>query len=194
MIPDVASRPPRPLKVVVSGSSGAGTSTFISSVSRSVVIPTTRWTAGGATELRSPAPVAMDFGLLAVDRDLVLHLFGTDGPPHQSVQPLLGDRLLGSILLVDGSRDETATGAEAIVEWYRTAAAPYAIGVTNAWSRPEGAVDRVRRRFSVPAEVPVLPVDVRQVTAARSLLLSLFQVVMARVSGGEARSVAALPS
>ncbi len=188
--------PARPLKVVVSGPPGAGTTTLISTVSQLAVASTKRRVADDAPTAIVPTAVAMDFGRFAVDGDLVLHLFGSAGPPHPSVRSFLDDGLLGRILLVDAGRDGARAEAdaeaqvEAILGWFREAPeVPYVVGVTRAWSKPDAAVGRMRERLALPEEVAVLAVDVRQAGSARSLLLALLHGVLARVEATESEAV-----
>jgi len=56
--------------------------------------------------------VAMDVGRIILDRDLVLSLVGTPGQERFDVmREILGERMLGDILLMDGSRDESLAEA-----------------------------------------------------------------------------------
>lgn len=187
MIPE----PARPLKVVVSGPPGAGTTTLISTISKIAVASTRRRPAVRPPTSVVRSAVPMDFGRLAIDPDLVLHLFGMAGPPPEALRDFLDDGLLGRILLVDAGRRGAAAEAEPILALYRQAPdVPYVIGVTRSWSEPGAAAGRVREALAVPGDVAVLAVDVRQVDSARALLLALLHGVLARV---EAAEVAAVP-
>jgi len=49
----------------------------------------------------------MDVGRIILNRDLVLSLVGTPGQEcFDVIREILGERMLGDILLMDGSRDE----------------------------------------------------------------------------------------
>lgn len=191
MSPAPPPGPPQPLKIVVSGPPGAGTTTLISTVSKIAVASIRRRTAERTPTSIVRTAVTMDFGRLAIDPDLVLHLFGMAGPPPEALRAFLDDGLLGRILLVDAARPGAAAEAEPILAWYRQAPdVPYVIGVTRSWSEPGAAAGRVREALAVPGDVAVLAVDVRQVESARSVLLALLHGVLARV---EAAEVAAVP-
>ena len=54
---------------------------------------------------KTDTTVAMDFGRITIDRDLVLYLFGTPGQDRfDFMWEILGEGMLGYVLLVDVSR------------------------------------------------------------------------------------------
>jgi len=171
---------------VVTGPGGAGTTTFVATLARPAVVSTGRNGIGDAVTMRSAAPVSMDFARLVVDRDLVLHLLGTVGPPPAPVRPFLSECLLGRVLFIDASREGAVADAHPLLEWFQAEpAVPYVVGVTKAWSHHDAAVDKVLRQMSVPTDVPVAAVDVGRADSARSLLLALLHRVLAHLGAGD---------
>lgn len=68
------------VKMVVTGPFSAGKTEFIRSVSEIDVVSTERKvSADGERAVKNATTVAMDFGRITVDEDLVLYLFGTPG-------------------------------------------------------------------------------------------------------------------
>ncbi len=68
------------VKMVVTGPFSSGKTEFIGSVSEIDVVATERKITGaGEKEIKDATTVAMDFGRITVDDDLVLYLFGTPG-------------------------------------------------------------------------------------------------------------------
>ena len=67
------------VKMVVTGPFNAGKTAFIQSVSEIDVVSTERKISTEAERVKETTTVAMDFGRITVDDDLVLYLFGTPG-------------------------------------------------------------------------------------------------------------------
>ena len=67
------------VKMVVTGPFNAGKTEFIRSVSEIDVVSTERKISSEAERVKETTTVAMDFGRITVDDDLVLYLFGTPG-------------------------------------------------------------------------------------------------------------------
>ena len=68
------------VKMVVTGPFSAGKTEFIQSVSEIDVVSTERKISSPAERsVKESTTVAMDFGRITVDEDLVLYLFGTPG-------------------------------------------------------------------------------------------------------------------
>ncbi|HXV99349.1 MAG TPA: GTP-binding protein, partial [Anaerolineae bacterium] len=63
------------VKMVITGPFSAGKTEFISSVSEIDVVTTERKISSDAERVKEETTVAMDFGRITVDDDLVLYLF-----------------------------------------------------------------------------------------------------------------------
>jgi signal recognition particle receptor subunit beta len=71
--------PTQTVKIVVTGPFNAGKTEFIRSVSEIDVVSTEKKITAAAEKIKETTTVAMDFGRITVDNDLVLFLFGTPG-------------------------------------------------------------------------------------------------------------------
>lgn len=67
------------MRLVVTGTMGAGKSTFIRSVSEIEVVDTDRGATDETALLKEKTTVAFDFGRLQFGSDMALHLYGTPG-------------------------------------------------------------------------------------------------------------------
>jgi signal recognition particle receptor subunit beta len=67
------------VKIVVTGPFNSGKTEFIKTVSEIDVVSTERKITAEQEKIKESTTVAMDFGRITVDDDLVLYLFGTPG-------------------------------------------------------------------------------------------------------------------
>jgi signal recognition particle receptor subunit beta len=67
------------VKMVVTGPFSAGKTAFINAVSEIEVVQTERKISSQDERIKETTTVAMDFGRITIDEDLVLYLFGTPG-------------------------------------------------------------------------------------------------------------------
>ena len=89
------------VKMVVTGPFNAGKTEFIQSVSEIDVVSTERKISSTAERsVKESTTVAMDFGRITVDEDLVLYLFGTPGQKRfDFMWEILSEGMLGFIVM-----------------------------------------------------------------------------------------------
>jgi small GTP-binding protein len=128
------------VKMVVTGPFSSGKTEFIRSVSEIDVVSTERKISSDAERIKETTTVAMDFGRITVDEDLVLYLFGTPGQKRfDFMWEILSEGMLGFIVMVDSTRPETFREARSILETFRAyAPTPYVVAAnkqdrTDAW-------------------------------------------------------------
>src|SRR4030067_3309658 len=122
------------VKMVVTGPFSAGKTEFIQSVSEIDVVSTERKISNPAERsVKEATTVAMDFGRITVDEDLVLYLFGTPGQKRfDFMWEILSQGMLGFIVMVDSTRPETFREARLILDTFRTyAPTPYVISANK---------------------------------------------------------------
>lgn len=165
-------------KVLVTGPFDAGKTTFVQALADGEVVTTERPVTGSA---EATTTVAMDFGRVAINDDLALHLVGVPGQSRFAfVRDLLATGILGFVVLVDGTRPDTWTLAATIAdEVAAVARVPYVVGVT----RPDLTADReatvaaVRATFPDPASTIVRSVDPRRRSQAEAVVVALLEHV-----------------
>jgi small GTP-binding protein len=176
------------VKMVITGPFSAGKTEFISSVSEIDVVTTERKISSDAERVKEETTVAMDFGRITVDDDLVLYLFGTPGQRRfDFMWEILSEGMLGFIVLVDSVRPETFREAKHILEVFRGyASTPYVVAANkqdlpDAWS-PED----LRIALKIEKEVKVLACVARDKESVKTVLLELLYSILENMQGDEA--------
>jgi signal recognition particle receptor subunit beta len=122
----------------------------------------------------------MDFGRITIDRDLVLYLFGTPGQDRfDFMWEILGEGMLGYVVLVDATRPESLDEAASIVQAFRKMAhVPFVVGLNRADGLDEDEERRVRETLDLDPDVPVVPCDATDRESVKSVLLALLYAVL----------------
>ena len=167
------------VKIVVTGAFDAGKTTFIKSVSEITVLSTEREVSGAGPENGGETTVAMDFGRITIAEDVVLYLFGTPGQERFSFMwETLSEGMLGFVVLVDATDDESMPDAAAIVEFFRKMSdVPFVVAVNKVGADAD-ALDAVRSRLGIEDSVEVLPVDARDRESVKAVLLALLYRIL----------------
>ncbi|PZS33122.1 MAG: GTP-binding protein [Pseudonocardiales bacterium] len=168
------------IKVVITGPFAAGKSTLVRTVSEVTVLSTERAVSGGDRAEKPATTVAMDYGRITIDEDLVLYLFGTPGQDRfDFMWDVLGEGMLGYVLLIDADRPESLIEAVPILNAFRrTAKVPFVVALNRAETVDPADERGVREALSLAADVPVIACDVRDRESVKSVLLELLYAVM----------------
>src|SRR3972149_4843050 len=147
------------VKIVVTGPFNAGKTAFIRSVSEIDVVSTEKKITAEAEKVKSSTTVAMDFGRISVDEDLILYLFGTPGQKRfDFMWEILSEGMLGFIVIVDSTRPETFREARNILDTFRGyAATPYVIAANKQDFEDAWTPDDLRIALKVNNKIKVLP-------------------------------------
>lgn len=175
-------------KIVIAGGFGAGKTTFVAAVSEIMPLRTeamvtdasTAVDALDATPGKSTTTVAMDFGRITLDRDLVLYLFGT---PGQRRFWFMWDDLvrgaIGAIVLVDVRRLQDSFPA---VDFFEHRKLPFLVAINEFDGGPRYPADEVRRALTLPESTPVIAVDARDRKSATDALIAISEYALASLS------------
>lgn len=168
------------VKIIVTGPSSAGTTTLIRTISEITVLSTEQGSTGSTRSRTSGTTVAMDFGRITIDRELVLYLFGTPGQDRFDVMwEILGEGLLGYVVLVDSSRPDSLEEAVGILQAFRrTARVPFVVALNRCESLEPADEERVRDALALQAHVPVVPCDATDRESVKGVLLALLHRVV----------------
>ena len=179
------------VKMVVTGPFSAGKTEFIQSVSEIDVVSTERKISSSAERsVKEATTVAMDFGRITVDEDLVLYLFGT---PGQDRFWFMWDELargaLGAVVLADTRRLADCFPS---VDYFERRAIPFVVAVNCFEGARRYRGKDVQTALDLDPEVPVILCDARHSTSGRDVLVSLVEHALVMMSGH--RSAPAVPA
>jgi uncharacterized protein len=186
---------PIPMKIVISGGFGVGKTTFVGTISDIPPLTTEAAMTGmavgvddrGQVSTKTTTTVAMDFGRVAVDRSLVLYLFGT---PGQDRFGFMWDDLvtgaLGAIVLVDTRRLNDCFAA---IDYFEDRQIPFVVVLNRFDGQLIHSVDAVRAALQLDPDVPIVTTDARNRQNVKESVLALLDVVLSRAIARNGQSL-----
>jgi small GTP-binding protein len=169
------------VKMVITGPFASGKTEFINSISEISVVRTERKISSASeVAIKDETTVALDFGRITVDDELVLYLFGTPGQRRfDFMWEILSEGMLGFIVMIDSTRPETFREARRILSTFKGyARTPYVVAANkqdqeDAWE--PGDMKIVLRLNSNAKVIPCVALDKDSV---KNILLELLYSIL----------------
>jgi small GTP-binding protein len=169
------------VKMVITGPFAAGKTELIRAVSEIEVVATEqKISRASESAVKDMTTVAMDFGRITVDEQLVLYLFGTPGQRRfDFMWEILSEGMLGFIVVIDSTKPETFREAKRILNSFEQfARTPYIVAANKQDMEDAWEPNDIKIVLRLNSNVKVLPCIAMDRESVKNILLELLYSIL----------------
>lgn len=172
---------PIAVKLLIAGGFGVGKTTLVQSVTEIKSLHTEELVSDdsddyyrlGAVKAKTTTTVALDFGRITIDDDIVLYLFGTPG--QERFWFMWNELALGAVGVVVLADTRRLADCFAAVDYFELRRIPFVVAINQFDGAPRFHPEVMRTALDLDPEVPVIPCDARDRTSCRDALVVLVE-------------------